>query len=582
MDSLPDELLLNIFLHVIQLVCPFPFTVDFEWYHEDSLPYSWIALLRVCRRWYAIAYGSPLFWRTIPLADGTASSITKTMAFFRKVFTLSGHAPLRIFSVDVGDSTQKDIFFVTLPHIQRAEWVKLIISGTSQSGGPLRPSHVECPDLRYLSMSSVRAKHRGFPADVPLVSPSGSLAFLELLDFTGYNYRSISPFFRTTIKHLTLSLTYGGPSVGELLDALQNMPLLELLFIGQVVICRRYDFEEKPMVTLPHLRSLTIHASPADIQDMLLHLRFPNTTRMVLEIDVTERSDNDFMSFLGALTSTCEGRRTLDGKPFPVLQASYWANGHFESDLLLFSSLPHIYTDIEEPDLVNRGWTPYSANCEDFDLCLRVIDPVGNGPHPLWPRCPSLKNIRILIVEQDSAMRWRDAFRHLEQVEWLVIMATSMDSPYYLNMLCQDMWNALTTQVAPGPGEAHAQLGDVGEVDVDGGHIRTESAPESITSESKFPAHPKLLLPRLRTLSLTSFWFRQNPRAVHSPRIIIESEDFLNGLVSTLQKRHAMGVQVERLVVRSAVNFFEDDVAAVTPYVEVVNWDQHVKPQSRW
>lgn len=169
----------------------------------------------------------------------------------------------------------EDIIAPKLPRVQ-----SLFIGG-SKSFTP-QAGVFDVPLLQELRVEaackSSRHRNKYFPMTVPIVDARYQLPHLQRLKMTGILYTDAYPFFRPTLRELTLHYSRVSPSIAEFLNALQGMPALEELSIASQFRHYRASLHTLPYVQFPQLCRLAIRDDAIACARILSHLELPAST----------------------------------------------------------------------------------------------------------------------------------------------------------------------------------------------------------------------------------------------------------------------------------------------------------------
>ncbi|TCD71819.1 hypothetical protein EIP91_003162 [Steccherinum ochraceum] len=255
--SLPPELLTEVY----RIFCDV---------HSDDSWRSLFVIAHVCRYWREVALKAPVLWRDLTLDQSVPREVVLTQ------LKRAQSVPLHV-RIDLPDTNRRHVRSLVpqLPRVHNLHITRLSSSDISYS------RTYDTPALRELAVT-VRAMH-GWD-EIPLVAVDQSLESLESVHFVGVAYSVLTPFLRPALRVLHVHLDdsyflglnadrYVSPS--RLLYALQDMPLLEDLFIDSFLRLHDFSTEVLPDVTLPHLQEFHIRSNGEGCTDVLDHLILP-------------------------------------------------------------------------------------------------------------------------------------------------------------------------------------------------------------------------------------------------------------------------------------------------------------------
>ncbi|EIM80561.1 uncharacterized protein STEHIDRAFT_172322 [Stereum hirsutum FP-91666 SS1] len=300
---------------------------------------GWIKVTQVCRHWREVALEDPMLWTTICFPLGKK--------WIREMLSRARDAPLII-----NDGADPDDFYDDdseedetaaghdvrmliakhLSHIRDLKWV----------AGGMKIDRVLAKTLKHPAPLLERVKltapaYFDSPADlstVPSCVFSRSAPRLRHLSLYGFAWIEKSP----SIHNLThFNIGYYPPGSKEttgnvchvpftnFLDTLGHMPNLQELLIHDIAPSTPSQSEVGRIITLPHLKVLSLSGEAADSIIILEHLRFPSLGRFEL---VCGNPTTPFNSF-GPLFQLLETHiRTPAFEPLRTLGIHYRAR-HF-------------------------------------------------------------------------------------------------------------------------------------------------------------------------------------------------------------------------------------------------------------
>lgn len=207
---------------------------------------------QVCQLWRNLILNSSSIWgRLIHLDFLDQASEDWRMEVLRR----SGNAPLTI-KGDVMGYIIEDFFFLLLEvEWTRIKWLDVRMNNDYEfEDNVWDPIHCANPTLEYFNLryysNSIRIQGRSskslFGDNAPL---------LRAFHSTSVGFSLASPWI-TQLRHITLSSLL---SLSDILQALQNMPLLESLQINQLSPGTSHNMPYPlPRIVLGHLRKLTV------------------------------------------------------------------------------------------------------------------------------------------------------------------------------------------------------------------------------------------------------------------------------------------------------------------------------------
>jgi F-box-like len=283
-SRLPTELLYKIFS---TLAC-----LDYS----NPTDVSWIRpITAVCSHWRAVALECPRLWSSI---------IFSRPSWAAEMLKRSKMAPLAI-RADLTYLTPKmvDAVQMALQHVSRIRELHLTASKATMEK-LIDNLNQRAPLLQSLCLSNPRYSHflmdDGYTLPTSLFDGDGHR--LQRLELVKCNIRWDSPLLcgLTQIKIHKMS-NMCRPTMPQLLDALEKMPLLESLDMEDSLPVLPEDALSIPSgqrtVPLPHLSHLCLLATTLEIASFLCHLSYPATTCVRLSCIPNPATDSDF-SFL--------------------------------------------------------------------------------------------------------------------------------------------------------------------------------------------------------------------------------------------------------------------------------------------
>ena len=404
MQSLPFEILLEVFLHLTRIV------------HEDFLssldqnqdkileqqcrPYSWLHVTHVCRFWRVATLSYPSLWTNIIILTGDMQSnfgpsdeYLETMLSRSVEMPLSITCPYRILGTETAAHWHR-IHSLTLTPQSCSSWYPLqdeIFDGLRSLRVMGKLSTGYC-NLWYLYITSFPAlEHLDIQVNVTAPSPvslfCGKIKYIAIrtmwltsrTDGTGY---------------------YNAMDVSDLLDVLSNLPVLETLSIN--ISGKGYSSSHSPLRTPPvevhSLQRLDIVGTAQAFIDLWEHLVVRPDLRVslqLLDVDISAATVGREGDHLAALRAE-----------FPIFQLEHL---HITSlDSLNLSGLNYLRHAVSSPSLkqlvIERSVGAVvlaimeSANCEHLTLREIEFRPRDEDAGALWdfdrsscmPRCHSL------------------------------------------------------------------------------------------------------------------------------------------------------------------------------------------------
>ncbi|TCD71686.1 hypothetical protein EIP91_005452 [Steccherinum ochraceum] len=265
-SGLPDEVLERVFRFILE---------------EGRGSAGCIPITHVCGRWRRIALASPALWTSV-VVDGITHP-----AVLRTLFTRSQSLPL-----DITLSTLKypwtvqearSVICSTMSALPRARRLWMIIHRPFYSlFESLSPTPT--PLLEHFEACLEPTEHKlTFPFLAPnrpllhtIMTTSGNLGLLAFASPSITMFRFHISKFDQSARHL-------------LMPALRCMPNLQVLSLQHLddMVRLPAGFVEDPVggsiVSLPHLRQLSLSGRVVDIAWVLGHLTFPSTTNVYLQ-----------------------------------------------------------------------------------------------------------------------------------------------------------------------------------------------------------------------------------------------------------------------------------------------------------
>ena len=428
-------------------------------------------------------------------------------------------------------TTMQELYRIRNLEVISSAWSRKFVSGMQWLGRP-------APQLRSLALD-ISSTFHGAPHDSPVpifslfqASNLSKLRSLHIND-ASHQWNTMLPYTLKVLEvsHARLLTQVGNGSWAfnpDLLSALSSVPRLEQLVIADASPADSCSHplipDNLPSVSLPHLRSLVLEASPLPSLVLLDKLDLPPSAHIQLNLAATE--DLDVHSATSLLA------RPLCGHRSPPSQCSAGA----ASDCATRSFLVRFRDGV----LTLAAWT--SA------LPVPSASSTSLGPAPRLTASFAL-----------------DADAETQRLQWSVITEDILEdlpfpavSTLYLDALRPYTMHTDFRRALSG-------FSAVSTLVVDGWTTRALLALLYTTRAFS----NELFLPALRTLVLRSVHF---PRCVEGRRARAEVQQ-LALLVERLQQRRARGRGVEAVVLQGCFNVLRRDVGALQEAVGSVSWD---------
>jgi hypothetical protein len=287
-SRLPTEILSKIFISLAH---------HFYFHDDDDKELSWIPIVTaVCGHWRAIALECPSLWCLI-----SSSSPIWTEEMLKR----SKMAPL---VVTVESSTiMRDSIHSALDHISRIKEVHLVASQPDMTELFDRIDKRTAPLLQSLHLENplpIRVPDNKFTLPETLLVSNR----LQRLELVHCNMSWNSPILRNLV-HMKLHNT-SPPTITELLEALERMPLLETLDLnGSLPVVSSDSFrplEIKRIVHLSHLETLRLSSTTIiKCAYLLRHISYSVSTSLALHC--TLGRNNDISALCNAVSSVWNG-----------------------------------------------------------------------------------------------------------------------------------------------------------------------------------------------------------------------------------------------------------------------------------
>ena len=234
--------------------------VKYDKLRSSPHPFSWMNIMRVCRRWNMIAQECYSLWSTMLFDDlvDFAPLIARSHGVYPELFLQrSASAPLQLSLSGSHPSCQVPGAHQLLASVGRARELHLRGSLLSARAKALiQPA----PRLEALVLSQLREKSinraRGLLFD-------GQLPSLRSLAYINVRISDFAWSLQSSYSRLRqLYVGDGGAfRFADLLAVLRDTPILEDLFLGQIHSTDTSDLSTAPRVGLPKLQRLTVDYS---------------------------------------------------------------------------------------------------------------------------------------------------------------------------------------------------------------------------------------------------------------------------------------------------------------------------------
>lgn len=474
--------------------------------------YTWIKVTHVCQHLRAVAIADPTLWNMVNVVQPD---------FLQELLVRSQQTPL---TYEIGHIAQSDAALqsvgLMLESLDRVAEFKYLYS--SSHFGKFPEIGASAPLLRSLTVHNAEQIHpRGATVKAPRFFSDCELPSLEKLDVALLPYSSIQSMFRPTLKSLTISTCTIPGIASVLLDALQDMPLLETLKLHQVLPEHSTTRKEasSPVVSLSHLRYLYLSRCGAtECADFLDHLSFPSDT--ALHLDMRPCGRQLWCSLvIPALSAKFKDRA-------PVKTAYIHSPWNTDVQVAVWSK------EMSMDEFESQGVTP--------DLCITMY-----GHHSGTVECDET----LVSLTCDLPM---------SGVKTLCIGELN----HYLKR--NSSWIAIFT-----PMTQTETLGVSG------------SSVEFVSSVFHRPRERKLsssgggnVMANLKCLSLRKVTFKEDYEAA------VYHYDYIHSLSTCLAIRNERHKKLEVLRIRLAVNLAEEDTHLLESVADRLDWDHEVHIQS--
>jgi hypothetical protein len=305
-SSLPTEVIFTIFSILRVPVAASPLTPPTLSDKPDNLP--WFRISHVCRHWREIALNQPLFWNQLYFNNFSSAGAAGILARAKM-------APLYLEARVLGrwndaqfSAFQTEIRMHT-SHISHLDIGADFFHFSNVVEGLVSPA----PILEYLSLAC-----EGFPTvatssgvSIPDTLFDGTTPRLSCLKLRKCDISWKSPFLKG-LRYLEIRYpsASGRPSLSDWLDALDEMPQLEMLSLdgaSPIALPSSPPSGIKRTITLPSLSVLVFSASARDCGLALAHLILPALTRLRLEARSALQDGSDVQEVLPHVSQHAHG-----------------------------------------------------------------------------------------------------------------------------------------------------------------------------------------------------------------------------------------------------------------------------------
>ena len=301
-DDLPDELLVEIFWKLRQSLRPDNASPGMIRWEQGC---SWLAVLRVCRRWRRITVGTPKLYSFVDYRSPLLAQMCLRQ---------SGDVPIHVYMQSKMPPNDGNTDMPLLQsHLHRVTRVEIHARHSTMSDLLRKNARHPAPKLQSLRLE-VASVYRNLVSNdtVQLTTlfkeDTPSLRRLHLssvaVPWTSSVLRGL------THLHMQFRDHHAGnpPSIEHFLQALESCPLLEVIKLERAGPILQPNIRQCPLplriVELPHLRELRLSSNrPIDTQYALAHLRTPSNALIVIHCKL-ESSDQDISH---VLPSHCSG-----------------------------------------------------------------------------------------------------------------------------------------------------------------------------------------------------------------------------------------------------------------------------------
>ncbi|KAI0750586.1 hypothetical protein BC629DRAFT_1739459, partial [Irpex lacteus] len=516
--SLPPELLIKIFTHLIHVHTDLTATVADCHTTAPTRRYGWLRASHVCHRWREVMLGAPQLWATVWM---TGPDCVGTMLARSQQMPLIIRCRQRESRVEPSEYTES--LSLVLSHLSRVvtldlindasptllpdgSWTaplmkELVIRGTVQVGNDTTPSELFYPRLLLNEMPSLEKLK----------------LYLELV-WWNFNTNLIKPALRHLTLHGNAANCYGDFVIDNVLDVLRQLPALETvdLRLALPYPSRNPPNPDPALITLPNLRRLRICDSAAACSELLPRVVFPTAAQ--ISLSCTYRLNTEVVGLLSAIRSHLEGRFTGD-------------EGSCSDSYLVRSAA--LYEQPEDKIMKLECWTTYHPHDQIRQAILNEDETAQQTlPEPL---------IALHLN--------RDGQRHLPALYLLDAIPTEAVESLYLHPPQGDWYpekDSLLSLFLRSPELRELDLGDFANNCIHKLLQHRESCGYETVHAASGPVRERLILPRLSMLSLditdgaTYLIYLKN------------TKEFLEELVALLKTRKGLngGRNLEALVLK--------------------------------
>ena len=288
---------------------------------QDNL--SWLRVSHVCHRWREIALNQPRFWSRIDFTTLTSAAATE-------VLSRSKMAPLELeanLSCVHWGKDRLDAFREQLAtHVSHTCRLSITADGHDLQSVVARLTS-PAPTLEWLSLvvEDETYLRLGISAkvNIPHVLFDGTAPRLSRLQLDHCDINWMSPLFKG-LRNLELQTLQTRPSLGEWLDAMEEMQQLETLVVN-------YATPKAPpvgtpvsdptrVITHPSLTKLILSASASDCTLALAHLVLPALTKVRVDVTSDLPGGDDVRALIPHFSRNAHGPR--DGEPLRSILVS--------------------------------------------------------------------------------------------------------------------------------------------------------------------------------------------------------------------------------------------------------------------